>query len=84
MLQTSEGLYPAGIRVDEIASWLESNGHPDWIAIDDAPMGTEQAQVQRPRHVHTRPHAVGKALAFCSALVRERALPFAVGGVGVV
>ena len=42
--QTSEGSYPAGVRVDEIGAWLAQNGDPPWIAIDDGPMGTTLAQ----------------------------------------
>ena len=49
--QTSEGVYPAGVRVDEICEWLDRHGSSgaSWVAIDDAPMGTEVAQEHRPR-----------------------------------
>lgn len=45
--QTSEGVYPAGVRVDEIASWLDCHGNPPWVAIDDMPMASEQAEMHR-------------------------------------
>lgn len=46
--QTSEGLYPAGVRGDELAAWLECHGWPPWIAIDDGPMATDEAESHRP------------------------------------
>ena len=33
--------------MDELADWLERHGHPPWIAIDDCPMGTPEAQEHR-------------------------------------
>ena len=47
--QTSDGLYPAGVRGDEMASWLERHGWPPWIAIDDMPLATPEAEAHRQR-----------------------------------
>jgi hypothetical protein len=45
--RTSQGLYPGGVRGDEIADWLERHGWPVWIAIDDMPLGTPEAEDHR-------------------------------------
>lgn len=48
--QSSEGLYPGGVRGDEIRAWLEQlvGRRPAWVAIDDMPMATAEAEAHRP------------------------------------
>lgn len=38
LIGMSDGVYPAGVRVDELQEWLKRHHNPPWIALDDAPV----------------------------------------------
>jgi hypothetical protein len=46
LVGVSDGVYPAGVRADEIQEWLERHGNIDrWIALDDMPMAAQAPEL---------------------------------------